>query len=138
MTSRRNFLEHTLRSGVGLSILGKSALGPRMRTSALAGGFVDIVRPPDRIEVQTETATVALEHHGERWTTSGAGSDIVVETLSHPDALRVTLAAPKTAIKRLHLRWRAPLDSVRLILGDAWERGYGDLEWRGWIPDRVM
>src|SRR5258707_1361129 len=27
---------------------------------------------------------------------------------------------------------------VRLILGDAWERGYGDLEWRGWVPDRVM
>src|SRR5205085_896966 len=23
-------------------------------------------------------------------------------------------------------------------LGDAWERGYGDLEWRGWAPDRVM
>jgi len=25
-----------------------------------------------------------------------------------------------------------------LFLGDAWERGYGDLEWRGWAPDRVM
>src|SRR4030095_9053490 len=24
------------------------------------------------------------------------------------------------------------------ILGDAWERGYGDLEWRGFVPDRVM
>ena len=30
--------------------------------------------------------------------------------------------------------WR----DTRLILGDAWERGYGDLEWRAWVPDRVM
>jgi alpha-galactosidase len=28
--------------------------------------------------------------------------------------------------------------SAPLILGDAWERGYGDLEWRGSVPDRVM
>jgi alpha-galactosidase len=30
------------------------------------------------------------------------------------------------------------MSDTRLILGDAWERGYGDLEWRGWAPDRVM
>ena len=24
------------------------------------------------------------------------------------------------------------------ILGDAWERGYGDLEWRGFVPERVL
>src|SRR6185437_14979273 len=24
------------------------------------------------------------------------------------------------------------------ILGDQWERSYGDLEWRGLVPDRVM
>jgi alpha-galactosidase len=30
------------------------------------------------------------------------------------------------------------MTDARLILGDAWERGYGDLEWRSWVPDRVM
>src|SRR2546428_10068521 len=39
---------------------------------------------------------------------------------------------------RLHVGCRPKNTSSRLILGDAWERGYGDLEWRGWIPDRVM
>lgn len=97
-------------------------------------GFVDVRHPPDFVEAQTEGDIVGLEHRGERWTKS----DVVVETLPRTDALRVTLAAPNTAIKRLHLRWRAQLDPVRLILGDAWERGYGDLEWRGWIPDRVL
>jgi alpha-galactosidase len=30
------------------------------------------------------------------------------------------------------------MSATRLVFGDAWERGYGDLEWRGWAPDRVM
>ena len=47
-------------------------------------------------------------------------------------------ASPTTAVRRVRLRWNARLDSVRSILGDAWERGYGDLEWRGFVPDRVM
>jgi alpha-galactosidase len=38
----------------------------------------------------------------------------------------------------VQLRWRGNLSATRLIVGDAWERGYGDLEWRSWVPDRVM
>src|SRR5437762_521744 len=53
-------------------------------------------------------------------------------------ALHVALAPPTISVKRIHLRWRGDMTDARLILGDAWERGYGDLEWRSWIPDRVM
>ncbi len=41
-------------------------------------------------------------------------------------------------MSRVGFRWRGALDQARLLLGDAWERGYGDLEWRGMVPDRVM
>jgi alpha-galactosidase len=50
----------------------------------------------------------------------------------------VQLSAPTTSIKRIHLRWRGNIDATRLVLGDAWERGYGDLEWRAFVPDRAM
>jgi alpha-galactosidase len=44
-------------------------------------------------------------------------------------------------LSALHLRWRShslrSLGGYRL-LGDAWERSYGDLEWRGIVPDRPM
>lgn len=33
--------------------------------------------------------------------------------------------------------WPLPLDRA-IVLGDAWERGYGDLEWRGLDPVRVL
>ena len=69
-----------------------------------------------------------------RWT-SGT---IAVITEQVPGAVRVGLSAPSVAVRRLHLRWRGSIAGNPLILGDAWERGYGDLEWRGWVPDRVM
>ncbi len=63
---------------------------------------------------------------------------MIVTTAVVQDSLRVSLAAPGVAVKRVHLRWRGDLSATQMILGDAWERGYGDLEWRGWVPDRVM
>ncbi|MBP8274120.1 MAG: alpha-galactosidase [Acidobacteria bacterium] len=53
-------------------------------------------------------------------------------------ATRIQLSAASVAIKRVHLRWRGRISDVSRVLGDAWERGYGDLEWRGLVPDRVM
>ena len=71
---------------------------------------------------------------GGRWTNNG----VVVTTTERPGALHIELSAPAMAVTRLRLRWRGDMSDARLILGDAWERGYGDLEWRGWVPDRVM
>src|SRR5207237_10843991 len=69
-----------------------------------------------------------------RWTNNA----VAVTTTERQDALRIDLSAPATAVIRVRARWRGDLSDVRQILGDAWERGYGDLEWRGWVPDRVM
>jgi alpha-galactosidase len=64
--------------------------------------------------------------------------DLVVSLSPTSGGQRLQLSSPSAAIKRVRLRWRGALDEVRLISGDAWERGYGDLEWRGFVPDRVM
>jgi alpha-galactosidase len=70
----------------------------------------------------------------------GAG-DAAVELHSFPDdGIAVIVRAPKTALCRVRLRWDAPQSpeaDVR-VLGDHWERGYGDLEWRGVVPERRM
>ena len=54
-----------------------------------------------------------------------------------PAGARVRLSAPDDSLLRIHLRWRGRMTAARLVLGDAWERGYGDLEWRGIVPDRI-
>ncbi|TCC08148.1 hypothetical protein [Kribbella soli] len=43
-----------------------------------------------------------------------------------------------TRISRVALRWSEKLPSDALILGDAWERSYGDLQWRHQQPERLL
>ncbi len=51
--------------------------------------------------------------------------------------LRVEVAALEQ-VSRVLLRWRRPIEPDALVLGDAWERSYGDLQWRGQQPERVL
>ena len=131
MTSRREFLRSAAISAIGVSL-------PRWRIAGAQTsphGFLDLRRPPDGIRVQTATGEEHLRLvAGGRW----ESGDLAVTVSDIPGALRVALAAPSSAVQRLQLRWRGRLDDTRLLLGDAWERGYGDLEWRGFVPDRVM
>jgi alpha-galactosidase len=135
VTSRREFLERSALAGAGLAV-PPSLLGPVARNMAAGPStFLDLLRPPDRAMVQEATGDQLLNRVGERW----SGTDgVVVTTNIKSDAIHVTLSSPSIAVKRVHLRWRGNIAGTRLILGDAWERGYGDLEWRGWVPDRVM
>ena len=50
----------------------------------------------------------------------------------------VSVYAPSVPLQAVHLRWRQPITLDTRFLGDHWERAYGDLEWRGIVPDRVM
>ena len=134
MTSRRSFLEQSALSALGLSLPVVTRVRPEPSTTA-PKGFIDLHRPPDAIFAETASGTQALtKASNDRWT----AADIVVTTEPTPSAVNLTLAAPKTAVRRIQLRWRGTIPGNPLILGDAWERGYGDLEWRGWVPDRVM
>jgi alpha-galactosidase len=140
MTSRRDFLQTT--AGVALGVaLPADARDAGLTASSLAqsiarpGSFLDIRRLPDRVSVQLASGRQRLQRAAAgRWEHGG----VSVTTRNDDDALAVQLAAPSTAVERIELRWTGPLDRLQLIVGDAWERGYGDLEWRGFVPDRVM
>jgi len=121
--------------GLSLPVSSLTVLGERLTPSASPRGFLDLIRPPDAVFVETATGGQRLSRGtGGQWTSEG----LVVTTTERPGALHLQLSAPTSAVKRLHLRWRDRMTDTRLILGDAWERAYGDLEWRGWAPDRVM
>lgn len=138
MTSRREFVERAALSALGLmvpvpdgiNLLQTATAAPPLR------GFLDLRRAPDRVIAQTTAGELSLRHDtGERWTSDNG---ITVTTVEQQGSLRVALTAPSVAVKRLYLRWRGDMTDTRLIMGDAWERAYGDLEWRTWVPDRVM
>lgn len=91
--------------------------------------FPSILQPPHRVVITTETET-----H------SAAGTSVVQIddiTLTFEEG-NVTLKADTTPVCRLRLRWNFAMPERCLMMGDTWERAYGDLEWRGYAPHRAM
>jgi alpha-galactosidase len=54
------------------------------------------------------------------------------------DILAIEVQAEKTSVAWVVLRWDTPLPADAQFLGDHWERAYGDLAWRGFVPERIM
>jgi alpha-galactosidase len=137
MLPRRTFLQQSA------AALGASLALPDVMTRAIAGrpharaarGFVDVTRAPDAITLRAADGDLQLAA-GPNGTWNGPG--VQLRTIHTSDALRVELVSSSAHVKRVGLRWRERLDDTREILGDAWERAYGDLAWRGFEPDRVM
>jgi alpha-galactosidase len=143
--SRRKFLSRGLLSGAA------AALGSRFRSVAAmpqkgrasskprASTFFDLLRVPDSVTAYDGSSEVPLVRSGSKWSANG----IIVNTEPRFDPLGqgrlpVTLAAPQRSVSRVHLRWRIGVPSGLRLLGDHWERGYGDLEWRAMVGERVM
>jgi alpha-galactosidase len=131
MTSRRRFLQQNTGALVATALPGSLIV----RNGDAQGTFLDLGHGPDAVCVRTASGDQQLRRAGGgRWD----GGGVSVRMVDMPGALRVELTAPAVDVLRVGLRWRGQLNRTRLLLGDAWERGYGDFEWRGFVPDRVM
>lgn len=95
------------------------------------------IRLADQLELVTEQGSALFQDQD----TARFHDALAVQSLCK-DRLTVTLRADQTPVRMIRLRWYFTDDEsfrepVR-VLGDAWERGYGDLEWRGIVPERYM
>ena len=68
--------------------------------------------------------------------------DISLSLRTENDRLTVSLRADTTPVLHVRLRWNFTdeekrRDAVR-VMGDTWERTYGELEWRSVVPQRFM
>ena len=132
MTNRRTFVQRSAAAMIAAAL----PLPTFVRERRAGARFVNLLRAPDQLVVETASGVERLRATagGDRW--EGAAAAVRLRHVA--GATRVELSAPSAGVSRIGLRWNARLDSTRLILGDAWERGYGDLEWRGFAPDRVL
>jgi alpha-galactosidase len=97
--------------------------------------FLDLLRVPD-----SATAYGGLDHPVvlSRTRTAWQASGIEVDCQQGTGQLTIRISAPGIALTHVHLRWRANVSQRLRCLGDHWERSYGDLGWRGIVPERVM
>ena len=84
--------------------------------------MTDILRKPDKSEIIYET-----EQH-----------DAELEFIEKDNRLDVYITAEKSLPKFVVLRWNGSTDSRVSVLGDDWERSYGNLAWRGIEENRFM
>ena len=94
------------------------------------------LRYPDLVTLYTQDSNCTFS------ATSGTCQDTSFALSIENDSMKVTVRADQTPLCYLRLRWRfvgaeRRHDNIR-IYGDAWERGGGELEWRGIVPERAM
>jgi len=90
-----------------------------------------VQRPFDAAQVQMEDGSlISIECFGGVWTYRDISVALENGTVS--------ICAEETPVCKLLLTWRGELPADARFLGDHWERGYGDLEFRGYVHKRHM
>jgi alpha-galactosidase len=64
--------------------------------------------------------------------------DVTIVTKEEENSLNIYITAEQTELELVRLRWNLKERLKGRVLGDAWERGYGDLRWEGMVPHRAM
>ena len=129
--NRREMLGASLASVIAPSLAhaaAQNAASDRILFSATRRPDLVRVQAGERLELQT------LQGTGERW----SGSGVEVRIRQEGEGVTLTLEAPRSEVRRLHVRWRLPIAEETVVLGDAWERSYGDLAWLPLQADRVL
>ncbi len=140
MTTRRSFLRAGAATLAGLPAISTASAFEIQAAASKSSAFLEILRVPDLVAAYPSfhqtvpTGRVPLARTGERW----AAQKIEVETKLQSDSLVLTLHSPALPIAAVHVRWNLSPATDLLILGDAWERSYGELGWRNIIPERVL
>jgi alpha-galactosidase len=103
--------------------------------SSLSQALVDFSRLPARVFIEHENGSmVAADRIGARFSSNKA----VVQFDEMPNGAAIRVTCPNGPLSRVVVRWEARFPQDTLYLGDAWERSYGDLQWRFLQPERIM
>lgn len=93
-----------------------------------------VIDLPDKVLLQDADDWTNMTGTGFSW----SRKDVQIITKPECQRLKIHLTAEKTPVCRIALIWRLSDIKGMRLLGDHWERGYGDFEWRGIVPERVM
>jgi alpha-galactosidase len=127
------------RQMMGLSVA--SALSPVIAKST--AGHVDgsglrsvLLNSPDcvRATVGVNGNLQTLQGSIDSWSCNG----VEVRLSRVGQTLQLFLTAPTIPVHRIHIRWAQRLPETTLVMGDAWERSYGDLAWLPLQAERIL
>ena len=145
--TRRELLRHAALPTAGAILLQQSSLGQAStRPTPGAALPLPVLSKPDMAFAylgDTKADRYKLEQSGTFWTVTalpgtGKASSFRLQIQPTAGSSKISVESPTLPIQRIHLRWNFRYPAEALALGDAWERSYGDLEWRPLEAERVL
>ena len=116
--NRRNFIQLT---GASLASLLVSDF------VKAAGNKVALIQMPDEVKILSGNNYVALQSFDKQ---TWSYRDVVVKLKNTKDSVAVFVRSPTIALQEVQLLWKIPASKNAVVLGDAWERTYGDVSWQ--------
>lgn len=118
--NRRHFVK--ISSATSLALLFASI-------TSLAEDSAAVMNLPDEVWAQSGKNWFRLKLSGSAYTYK----DIEVSMKQNGDALSVFVQSPGVELNAVRLKWKHDTAASTKVLGDHWERSYGDLAWKA--PD---
>lgn len=98
-------------------------------------GWSKLLRRPDAITIETDNGFTTTRSPQ---ITIGENKGVKIDFRQKDERTQIILSSPHVPLKRIQLRWNFSISTSLRILGDAWERGYGDLHWGIIRPERIL
>jgi len=115
--NRKKFLKVSSLSLAGLLIADFTNAGDKKNL---------LIQMPDAVEILSDNTYISLQSSGQqKW----MYKDIIVELKKLDDRIEAYVQSPTMPLKEVRLSWKYATANTALILGDAWERTYGDISW---------
>lgn len=96
--------------------------------------WLDLLQPPEEISVQTDEGNLSLVREKSVY----MGKDVTVTAEKQQNGLSFAICAQKSRPRRVAAIWKRGVEPGVKILGDHWERSYGDLGWRAMDGERLL
>ncbi len=89
------------------------------------------IKLPDSVSIQTSDGWHDMQSSGQSmW----KYNDVEVRLKPAGDVVSVFIQSPTLTLKTVKISWKYPISKTALLLGDHWERTYGDVQWQA--PDQ--
>ena len=94
-----------------------------------------VIQMPDEVKIFSGDNYFSLQSSDkQKW----IYRDIVVSVKPTEDAVTISVYSPSLALKEIQLSWKIPAIKNALVVGDAWERTYGDISWQNINPSKKL
>jgi alpha-galactosidase len=142
--SRRDLLKGAGGTSAALLLSQPSRIAAQnAATSGTAEAVIrlPVLSRPDIVVVHAgdlDGSRVELSRSGTDWTGTGSATGALIHFVPGPRQSSIFLESPAIPIQRVHLRWQYRFPVAVRVLGDAWERSYGDLQWMPLQAERAL